>query len=40
MSNLSSKLLLKSYFKATELKLSPDFIYLLEAEIRRRSLVI
>lgn len=40
MSNLSSELLVESYYKAKELKLSSDFISLLESEIRRRSLKI
>lgn len=38
MRKLSDELLIESYFKATELKLSPDFIYLIETEIKRRSL--
>ncbi|MGB3260214.1 sporulation histidine kinase inhibitor Sda [Paenisporosarcina sp.] len=40
MSKLSSELLIESYVKAKELKLCPEFIYLLETEIRRRSLRI
>ncbi|WP_081637837.1 sporulation histidine kinase inhibitor Sda [Paenisporosarcina sp. FSL H8-0542] len=40
MSKLSSELLIESYVKAKELKLCPEFIYLLEIEIRRRSLHI
>lgn len=35
---LSDELLIESYFKAKELKLSPDFILLIEGEIHRRSL--
>lgn len=35
---LSDELLIESYYKARELKLSPDFIYLIETEIQRRSL--
>lgn len=38
MKKLSDDLLLESYFKARELKLSPDFILLIEREIKRRSL--
>ncbi|WP_078545500.1 sporulation histidine kinase inhibitor Sda [Litchfieldia alkalitelluris] len=38
MRKLSDDLLIESYFKATELKLSPEFIFLIEKEIRRRSL--
>lgn len=40
MSKLSSELLLESYIKAKVLKLCPDFILLLECEIKRRSLEI
>jgi len=40
MSKMSTELLIESYFKAKELNLSPDFIYLLETEIRKRSLTI
>ncbi|MGE6489255.1 sporulation histidine kinase inhibitor Sda [Paenisporosarcina sp. NPDC076898] len=40
MSKLSSELLIESYVKAKELKLCPEFINLLETEIRRRSLHI
>jgi len=40
MSKMSSELLMESYFKAKELNLSADFIYLLETEIRKRSLTI
>jgi developmental checkpoint coupling sporulation initiation to replication initiation len=35
---LSDELLLESYYKARELKLSPEFIQLIELEIQRRSL--
>lgn len=38
MNHLSDELLLESYHKAHELKLSPDFIYLIEKEIYRRRL--
>ena len=38
MSKMSSELLLESYYKAKELKLSPEFIHLLELEIQKRSL--
>lgn len=38
MRNLSDELLIESYFKAKELKLSPEFISLIEKEILRRSL--
>ncbi|ASK63123.1 sporulation histidine kinase inhibitor Sda [Virgibacillus phasianinus] len=38
MNHLSDELLLESYQKAHELKLSPDFIYLIEKEIQKRSL--
>ncbi len=38
MQALSDELLIESYFKARELKLSLEFIYLIEAEINRRSL--
>ena len=40
MSKLSTQLLMESYIKAKDLKLCPDFICLLEKEIRRRSLSI
>lgn len=39
MHKLSDELLIESYFKARELQLSPDFIYLIETEIKRRSLI-
>jgi developmental checkpoint coupling sporulation initiation to replication initiation len=38
MRKLSDELLIESYYKARELKLSPDFILLIESEIHRRSL--
>jgi developmental checkpoint coupling sporulation initiation to replication initiation len=38
MRKLSDELLIESYFKARELKLSPEFIFLIESEIHRRSL--
>ncbi len=38
MKKLSDDLLIESYFKAIKLKLSPDFIHLIETEILRRSL--
>jgi developmental checkpoint coupling sporulation initiation to replication initiation len=38
MRKLSDELLLESYYKATELQLSSDFIQLIELEIKRRSL--
>lgn len=38
MRKLSDELLLESYYKAKELKLSTDFIQLIELEIQRRSL--
>lgn len=38
MRKLSDELLIESYFKATELKLSQEFIRLIETEIKRRSL--
>lgn len=38
MDRLSDELLLESYYKAHELKLSPDFIYLIEKEIHKRSI--
>lgn len=38
MRKLSDELLIESYFKALELKLSHDFILLIEKEIKRRSL--
>ncbi|MCO7126365.1 sporulation histidine kinase inhibitor Sda [Sporolactobacillus shoreicorticis] len=38
MDKLSDALLIESYTKAKEYKLSEDFIQLIEAEIDRRSL--
>ncbi len=38
MEHLSDELLIESYFKANELKLSPDFVSLIEDEIYRRGL--
>ncbi|WP_163101868.1 sporulation histidine kinase inhibitor Sda [Peribacillus alkalitolerans] len=38
MNKLSDDLLIESYYKATELKLSKEFIRLIEKEIHRRSL--
>ncbi|KAB2333946.1 sporulation histidine kinase inhibitor Sda [Cytobacillus gottheilii] len=38
MRKLSDDLLIESYHKAKELRLSPDFIRLIETEIHRRSL--
>lgn len=38
MKKLSDELLIESYFKAIELKLSKEFIRLIESEIKRRSL--
>ncbi|ALX48149.1 sporulation histidine kinase inhibitor Sda [Lentibacillus amyloliquefaciens] len=38
MEHLSDELLLESYHKANELKLNPDFVYLIEQEIERRNL--
>lgn len=40
MSKMSSELLIESYLKAKELNLCPEFISLLEAEIRKRSLTV
>ena len=37
MSKLTDHFLIESYFKALELKLSADFIQLLENEIQRRT---
>jgi len=36
--NLSDELLIETYYKAIELKLSPDFIRLIETEMDRRAL--
>ncbi len=38
MKNMSNELLIESYFQAITFKLHIDFIRLLEAEIRSRSL--
>ncbi|MGC4375953.1 sporulation histidine kinase inhibitor Sda [Fictibacillus sp. Mic-4] len=38
MENLSDDLLIESYYKAKELRLSSDFIQLIRQEIERRSL--
>jgi len=38
MEHLSDELLIESYFKANELNLSPDFLALMEEEIRKRKL--
>ncbi|MDQ0216717.1 developmental checkpoint coupling sporulation initiation to replication initiation [Oikeobacillus pervagus] len=38
MRKLSDELLIESYFKAKELKLSPEFIRLIETELDRRAL--
>ncbi|MFD1038554.1 sporulation histidine kinase inhibitor Sda [Virgibacillus byunsanensis] len=38
MEHLSDELLIESYYKAHELKLSPDFLLLIEKEIHKRSL--
>jgi developmental checkpoint coupling sporulation initiation to replication initiation len=38
MKHLSDELLIESYYKANELKLSPDFVSLIKAEIYRRGL--
>lgn len=39
MRKLPDDLLIECYFKAKDLKLNPYFIYLLELEIRSRSLL-
>ncbi|QGH35041.1 sporulation histidine kinase inhibitor Sda [Gracilibacillus salitolerans] len=39
MENLSDELLIESYKKANELRLSYEFIQLMEEEMRRRSLM-
>lgn len=39
MKNLSDDLLIETYFKAIELKLSSDFVFLVKEEIGRRSLL-
>ncbi|MBE3570394.1 MAG: sporulation histidine kinase inhibitor Sda [Bacillales bacterium] len=38
MRRLSDELLIESYYKAIELKLSPEFIRLIETEMDRRAL--
>jgi developmental checkpoint coupling sporulation initiation to replication initiation len=38
MEHLSDELLIESYHTASELKLSPDFLLLMEEEIHRRCL--
>ncbi|MDX8359511.1 MULTISPECIES: sporulation histidine kinase inhibitor Sda [Bacillaceae] len=38
MKRLSDELLIQSYFKAMDLKLSNEFIHLIKLEINRRSL--
>lgn len=38
MEHLSDELLIESFYKANELNLSPDFLALIEQEIRRRKL--
>jgi developmental checkpoint coupling sporulation initiation to replication initiation len=38
MRHLSDELLIESYYKAIELKLSPEFIRLIETELDRRAL--
>ncbi|MDY0408508.1 sporulation histidine kinase inhibitor Sda [Virgibacillus soli] len=38
MEHLSDDLLIESYHKANELKLSPDFILLIKEEINKRQL--
>lgn len=40
MKKLSDELLIESYYKAIELMLSKEFIYLIESEINRRSLLL
>ncbi|HLR08278.1 MAG TPA: sporulation histidine kinase inhibitor Sda [Bacillota bacterium] len=40
MEHLSDELLLESYYKASELNLSPDFLWLIEREIYRRNLTL
>lgn len=39
MEKLSDELLLESYYVAKKLKLSPDFLLLIEKEIEKRSLL-
>ncbi|WP_164668541.1 sporulation histidine kinase inhibitor Sda [Virgibacillus doumboii] len=38
MEHLSDELLIESYYKANELKLSPEFVNLIKKEIDKRSL--
>ncbi|TQS74611.1 sporulation histidine kinase inhibitor Sda [Ornithinibacillus gellani] len=38
MEHLSDELLIESFYKANELKLSPDFVALIKEEISRRNL--
>jgi len=38
MKNLSDEFLIESYYKATKMRLSKEFIELIELEIKRRSL--
>ncbi|WP_102345517.1 sporulation histidine kinase inhibitor Sda [Bacillus sp. Marseille-P3661] len=38
MRTLSDELLIESYYKAIELKLSPEFIQLIKKEIERRGI--
>lgn len=39
MKKLSDDLLIESYYKAIELKLSPEFIHLIEIEMQQRALL-
>lgn len=39
MKNLSNELLIETYFKAIELKLSSEFVFLVKEELGRRSLL-
>ncbi|GGD04210.1 sporulation protein [Pontibacillus chungwhensis BH030062] len=39
MEHLSDELLIESYYKATELNLSAEFIKLIEEELQRRSII-
>jgi developmental checkpoint coupling sporulation initiation to replication initiation len=39
MRRLSDELLMEAYYKAIELKLSPEFIHLIETEMDRRALI-
>jgi len=38
MEHLSDELLIESYYKANDLKLSTEFIKMIEEELQRRSL--